>query len=81
MDAGIVTRVATAEDAPALAQLHYAFNGVRVAPDVLAGRLADLQRVEQALVAEIDARIAGFAALRVVPCLFYAHPHGELTEL
>lgn len=81
MDAGIVTRVATTEDAPALAQLNFAFNGVRVAPDVLAGRLADPQRVEQALVAEIDGRIAGFAALRVVPCVFYDHPHGELTEL
>lgn len=81
MDAGIVTRVATSEDAPVLAQLHLAFNGVHVPPDVLARRLADLQRVEQALVAAIDGRIVGFAALRVVPCVFYDHPHGELTEL
>ena len=81
MDAGIVTRVATTADAPALAQLNFAFNGVHVAPDILAGRLADPQHVEQALVAEIDGRIAGFAALRIVPCLFYDHPHGELTEL
>ncbi len=58
MDAKIVTRVATAEDAPMLAHLNFACNGVRVAPDILARRLADPQRVEQALVAEIDGRIA-----------------------
>lgn len=81
MNAGIETRVATTEDAPALAQLHFTFNGVRVPPDVLARRLADPQCVEQALVAESDGRIVGFAALRVAPCVFYDHPHGELTEL
>ena len=81
MQQTIVTRIATVDDAPALARLNLAFNGVDLLPDVLSSRLADPQRVEQPLVAEIDGRVIGFAALRVTPSLFYESPHGELTEL
>jgi ribosomal protein S18 acetylase RimI-like enzyme len=32
-------------------------------------------------VAELDGQVGGFACLRVVPCVLYAEPYAELTEL
>jgi ribosomal protein S18 acetylase RimI-like enzyme len=81
MNPDIVTRTARLDDAQELARLNLAFNEVRSSPEAIARRLADPQRVEQPLVAEIDGRVVGFAALRVVPCVFYEDPHGEVTEL
>lgn len=77
----ILTRVATSADMQDLARLNAEFNGSSAPPEYLAKRLADPSCVEQPLLAEIDGYIVGFAALRIVPCLFYANPHGELTEL
>lgn len=77
----IETRVACQEDVQDLARLNLAFNGVCDLPEALAQRLANPFCVEQPLVAEIEGHVIGFAALRVVPCLFYDHPYGELTEL
>jgi len=81
MNARIVTRVATQDDVQDLARLNLAFNGVRELPETISIRLSDPLCVELPLVAEIDGQVVGFAALRVVPCVFYNHPHGELTEL
>jgi ribosomal protein S18 acetylase RimI-like enzyme len=77
----VITRVATLEDMQDLAHLNELFNGVCVSPEILAKRLSDPLCVEQALIAELDNRIVGFAALRIVSCVFYTHLHGELTEL
>ncbi|MBE2223254.1 MAG: GNAT family N-acetyltransferase [Anaerolineae bacterium] len=77
----ILTRVATPDDLQDLARLNAEFNGFSAPPEHLARRLADPFCVEQPLLAEIDGDVVGFAALRVVPCVFYAEPHGELTEL
>jgi GNAT superfamily N-acetyltransferase len=77
----IVTRVATADDAETLARLNRDFNGVDEPPERLAQRVRNTARVETPILAEIDGVAVGFAALRVVPCVFYASPHAELTEL
>ena len=77
----ILTRIATLDDLQDLARLNAEFNGFSDLPEHLAKRLADPFCVEQPLLAEIDGHVIGFAALRIVPCVFYAAPHGELTEL
>jgi ribosomal protein S18 acetylase RimI-like enzyme len=64
-----------------LARLNAEFNGSSDHPEYLAKRLTDSSCVEQPLLAEVDGHVVGFAALRIVPCIFYADPHGELTEL
>jgi ribosomal protein S18 acetylase RimI-like enzyme len=77
----LTTRVATAADAPDLARLNAAFNDAHEAPEALAARLADPQRVETPFVAEAGGHIVGFAGLRIVPSVFYPDQHAELTEL
>jgi len=81
MDDNLVVRPATVDDACELACLNAAFNGSREAPGHVARRLTDPRRVETPLVAEINQRVVGFASLRLVPCVFYAEPRAELTEL
>jgi len=81
MDGNVIVRPATVDDAYELARLNAAFNGSREAPEHVARRLADPRCVETPLVAEIDQRVVGFASLRLVPCVFYAEPRAELTEL
>lgn len=81
MNNKIVTRIAHLSDLQDLARLNAEFNGVYESPECLASRLSDPFCVEQPLIAEIDGHVVGFAALRIVPCVFYPHPHGELTEL
>ncbi len=82
----ITTRLATVEDAPAIASLNQAFNEVSEPPELLARRLADPRRVETPILAEVSEepdgiRVAGFACVRIVPCVLYPDPHAELTEL
>jgi ribosomal protein S18 acetylase RimI-like enzyme len=77
----ITVRPATVEDAPGLARLNKLFNDVDEPPAQLAARLAAPNRVETPLLAYVEGELAGFAALRVVPCVFYAEPHAEVTEL
>ena len=81
MDTPVHIRPATPDDAPALAYLNAIFNESSDPPEQIATRLRDPRRVETPILAEIDGQVAGFAALRVVPCVFYAAPHAELTEL
>ena len=81
MDDKSPVRIATPDDVQALARLNRAFNGVDEPPERLAQRLSNPGCVEQVLIAEREARAVGFAALRIVPCVFYDHPYGELTEL
>lgn len=77
----IVTRVATVDDAETLARLNRDFNGGDEPSERLAQRMRHPARVETPILADVDGVAAGFAALRVVPCVFYDGPHAELTEL
>jgi ribosomal protein S18 acetylase RimI-like enzyme len=77
-------RLADNADSAGLAQLvrlNALFNGASDSAEQIAARLADPRRVETAILAEIDERIVGFAALRVVPTIFFSEPYAELTEL
>src|SRR5215216_173028 len=77
----LTIRMATPDDAAALAHLNAAFNGIDEPPDQLAARMPAVRDIETALLAEYDGELAGFACLRVVPCLLYPAPYAELTEL
>lgn len=77
----ITVRPAFVNDAVALARLNWAFNGGNEPPEFLAQRLQDPRRVETPLLAEVAGQAVGFAAVRVVPCVFYPEPRAELTEL
>ena len=84
MTAAIHTRIAEYADAAGLAQLvrlNALFNGASDSTEQIAARLADPRRVETAILAEIDHCIVGFAALRIVPCIFFTESYAELTEL
>lgn len=84
MTSTICTRIVENTDSAGLVQLvrlNALFNGNSNSTEELAARLADPLRVETVILAEVDDRIIGFAALRVVPCIFYAEPYAELTEL
>ena len=74
-------RVAGPEDAAELARLLEAFNGPPVSVEQARGRLLAAQGVEAALLAEVEGRVVGFAAVRVVPYLSDDVPYAELTEL
>jgi ribosomal protein S18 acetylase RimI-like enzyme len=77
----ISIRSATPSDAAALARFNAAFNGVTDPPEQIAARMLAAGVLETALLAEVDGTPAGFACVRVVPCLLYAAPAAELTEL
>ena len=77
----MIIRSATSADAGELARMNAAFNGVSDSAAQIAARLAACAAIESVLVAELDGQIAGFACLRVVPCVLYAQPYAELTEL
>ena len=77
----MIIRIATPTDAGVLARMNAAFNGVFDSAAQIAARLAACAEVESALVAELDGQIGGFACVRVVPCVLYAEPYAELTEL
>lgn len=84
MNASLQIRTARISDADGIAQLarlNSLFNGVCDSGDQIAARLANPRRVETPVLAEIDSRIIGFASLRIVPCIFFADPYAELTEL
>lgn len=67
-------------DLEALARLNDAFNEVQATAQQLRLRLAAPTCAEIPLLAEINCEIAGFAAVRIVPQVFYAGLHAELTE-
>jgi len=77
----VSARLASYLDAPELARLNQAFNGVIEPPERLAERMRRPGRVDLPVLAEMDGRAIGFASLRLVPCVFYAEPYAELTEL
>jgi ribosomal protein S18 acetylase RimI-like enzyme len=84
MTPSIHIRTAENTDAAGLAQLvrlNALFNGASDSAEAIATRLADPRRVETAILAEFENQIVGFAALRIVPCIFFADPYAELTEL
>jgi ribosomal protein S18 acetylase RimI-like enzyme len=77
----MIIRVATPADAGDLARMNAAFNGVFDSAAQIAARLVACAEIEIALVAELDGQVGGFACVRVVPCVLYAEPYAELTEL
>jgi GNAT superfamily N-acetyltransferase len=81
----IDTRIATAGDVEALAELITAFNvpypGVPVSAAQAASRLAATQGIETTILAEVDGQAAGFACLRLVPYMSGDDLYAELTDL
>jgi GNAT superfamily N-acetyltransferase len=77
----MIIRAATPADAGDLARMNAAFNGVFDSAAQIAARMAACAEIEIALVAELDGQVGGFACVRVVPCVLYAEPYAELTEL
>lgn len=77
----VIVRIADLADAAELARLNAAFNEVYDPPETVAARLSNPDRLETPLIATDGVRAVGLAALRIVPCIFYATPHAELTEL
>ncbi len=74
-------RLADKQDMLELSRLNAAFNGGEESAAALALRFEDPRRIEWPVVAEVDGRLVGFAALRLAPGLFYPEPHAEMTEL
>ena len=72
---------ATPDDARELVQMNILFNGSSDSATELVARMRDLRRVETVVVAWVNGKAAGFAALRIVPCVLYPSSHAELTEL
>jgi ribosomal protein S18 acetylase RimI-like enzyme len=77
----MIIRTTTPADAGDLARMNAAFNGVSDSAAQVAARLAACADIEIAILAELDGQVGGFACVRVVPCVLYAEPHAELTEL
>ena len=77
----MIIRAAIPADAGDLARMNAAFNGVSDSAAQIAARMAACADVETAILAEWDGYVGGFACVRVVPCLLYAEPYAELTEL
>ena len=61
--------------------MNEAFNGVTDTAEQIAARLAGCAGIETPIVAELGGQVGGFACVRVVPCVLYAGPYAELTEL
>jgi GNAT superfamily N-acetyltransferase len=79
--AEIKTRIASPEDSPALARLNATFNESRLPAEHYATRLADPNRVDTPILAEMDGAVVGFANLRILRPVFYEETYAELTEL
>ena len=77
----MIIRLATPADAADLARMNAAFNGIFDSAAQIAARLAACADIETAILAELDGQAGGFACVRVVPCVLYAEPYAELTEL
>ena len=81
MNGQIKIREAIKSDLEDLARLNSLFNTSNDTAAQLEKRLANPYCAEIPIVAEIENKIVGFAALRVVPYLFYPGSHAEVTEL
>jgi ribosomal protein S18 acetylase RimI-like enzyme len=77
----MIIRPATPADAGDLARMNAAFNGVSDSAAQIAARMAACADIETAILAKADGQVGGFACVRVVPCVLYAEPYAELTEL
>jgi ribosomal protein S18 acetylase RimI-like enzyme len=77
----MLIRHATPADASDLARMNAAFNGVTDSAAEIAARLVVCAEIETAILAEVEGQVGGFACVRVVPCVLYAEPYAELTEL
>jgi GNAT superfamily N-acetyltransferase len=74
-------RIATPQDAAALAAMNLEFNEVSQTPEQMAAQIAAARGHETALIAELNSEAAGFACVRVLRCVCYAEPYAEVTEM
>ena len=81
MQPDIEILIASPNDAHDIAMLNTLFNGASDSAEAIASRVADPQRVETVVLAKKGGITVGFALVRIVPCVLYATPHAELTEL
>ncbi|HWP42771.1 MAG TPA: GNAT family N-acetyltransferase [Blastocatellia bacterium] len=74
-------RIATENDADALARLNNRFNKTNDTAQQVAARIKAIPLAETALVAELEGSVVGFACLRITRSLCYDFALAELTEL
>lgn len=74
-------RLVEPADAAEIARLNALFNGVEAPAEDYASRLLEPRRVDHPILAENNGLAIGLANLRLAPCVFYAEPYAELTEL
>ena len=74
-------RAAGPADAPAVAELLVEFNGEGLSPEALARRMAKVEGLETAFLAEWDGEAAGLLVLRTVPTMSGADDWAEITEM
>lgn len=74
-------QVATPGDVHELVILNRLFNGFSDSAEEMAIRMQNTQNIETIILARLEGQVAGFAALRVLPCVLYPTPYAELTEL
>src|SRR5437016_3000665 len=77
----LITRIATLNDAPALARLLSGLYWDPVTEEQVMKRLFAIQGLETILVAEMASRAVGFASVRLVPHLRGDDTYAELTQL
>lgn len=81
MSASFQVRIARPEDAPALAALNQALNGLSVAPEQVAARLHTGSHPEVVLLAEAEGQVVGFVCIQVLTSFCYAQPWAEVMEV
>jgi ribosomal protein S18 acetylase RimI-like enzyme len=77
----VTISLATVDDAQDIAHLNLLFNEATDPAEAIAARMSDPARVETIILAKTTDKTVGFALVRVIPCVLYADPHAELTEL
>jgi aminoglycoside 6'-N-acetyltransferase I len=76
-----LVREAGLEDAGAVHDLLYEFNGEALSPDALTRRMQQTAGLESVFLAEQGGRPTGLLVLRVVPTISDAQDWAEITEL
>ena len=77
----MIIRLASTDDAVAVAQLNEAFNAVQTTPECMAQRMAAAANIERIYLAEIDGMAVGFASLWIFPVACFPEPYAEVSEL
>lgn len=78
---GLNVRTAGPNDADAVGELLFEFNGEALPPAVLARRMEQASGFEQAFLGEVDGATVGLLVLRIVPTISAAEDWAEITEM